>query len=94
MYCFTHADWWVNLIGGKQVGLLIGGQEYTGEAVPIREDKEKMIAGLGKLLTAVPNDMRYYNVSTDAQGNLNQAELECAVDEATMIEITLAGPDA
>ncbi|UCD99525.1 MAG: nitroreductase family deazaflavin-dependent oxidoreductase [Chloroflexota bacterium] len=91
VYCFTHAGWWKNLVGSAKVRLLIRGQEHIGTAIPIREDREKKIVGLGKLLTAVPNDARFYNVAIDQQGNLDQNDLRRAVDNATMIEIRLDG---
>ena len=67
------------------------GQEYIGPGIPIYEDNEKIYSGLGMLLTAVPNDARYYEVSIDQSGNLNKSDLERAVESATMIEISLDG---
>jgi hypothetical protein len=87
--CFTHAEWWTNLVGGSKVRMLIRGEEHTGTAIPICEDREKKILGLGKLLTAVPNDARFYDVKIDQQGNLDQGDLEHAIDNATMIEVSL-----
>lgn len=89
--CFTHAGWWKNLVGGAEVSLLIRGQEHIGTAIPIHEDRERKIVGLGKLLTAVPNDARFYDVAIDQQGNLDQNDLGRAVDDATMIEVYLDG---
>ena len=91
VYSFTHADWWKNLVGGVQVRLLIRGQKYIGTAIPISEDREKMIFGLSKLLSAVPNDARYYDVTIDREGNLDRSDLELAVESSTMIEISLDG---
>jgi len=91
VYCFSHASWWKNLVGGAKVRLLIRGQERIGTAIPIREDREKKILGLGKLLTAVPFDARFYNVEIDKQGNLDQNDLGPAADNATMIEVHLDG---
>ncbi len=91
VYCFTHAGWWKNLVEGAKVRLLIRGQEYPGTATPIREDRERKIVGLGKLLTAVPFDARFYEVTIDEQGNLDRTDLERAVDKATMIEVRLDG---
>lgn len=91
VYCFTHAGWWKNLVGGAKVRLLIRGQEHVGTAVPICEDRERKTAGLGKLLTAVPFDARFYGVAMDKQGNLDQNDLERGADNATMIEVRLDG---
>jgi len=91
VYCFTHASWWKNMNGGAKVRLLIRRVEFTGIATPIHENREKKIASLGKLLTAVPNDAVYYDVRKDQQGNLDQGDLARAVDDATMIEIRLEG---
>jgi hypothetical protein len=91
VYCFTHAEWWKNLDGGVSVQLFIRGEEFTGNAIPIKENREEKIIGLSKLLTAVPSDTRYYDVSLDQQGNLVQDDLERAVDNATMIKIQLDG---
>ena len=77
--------------GGAKVRLLIRRNEFTGIATPIHEDREKKIASLGKLLTAVPNDAVYYDVRKDQQGNLDQGDLARAVDDATMIEVRLEG---
>jgi hypothetical protein len=79
------------LVGGAEVRLLIRGQEHIGTAIPIHEDRERKIVGLGKLLTAVPNDARFYDVAIDQQGNLDQNDLGRAVDDATMIEVYLDG---
>jgi hypothetical protein len=73
------------------VQLFIRGEEFTGNAIPIKENREEKIIGLSKLLTAVPSDTRYYDVSLDQQGNLVQDDLERAVDNATMIKIQLDG---
>jgi len=73
------------------VRLLIRGQEFNGTAIAICDDKEKKIIGLGKLLTAVPFDARFYGVAIDGQGNQDPNDLECAVDNATMIEVQLDG---
>ena len=89
VYCFTHAGWWKNFDGGAEVHTLIRGQEFTGTAVSIRDNPEKMIGGLNKLLTAVPNDARYYDVKIDQMGNLDPGDLEQAVKGATMIEISI-----
>ena len=91
VYCFTHAGWWKNLNGGSEVRLFIRGEERKGNAIPISENREEKIIGLSKLLTAVPNDARYYDVTFDQQGNLDQNELKRAVDNATMIKIQLDG---
>ena len=87
--CFTHAGWWKNLVDGAEVRLLIRGREHIGTAIPILDDQEKKIVGLGKLLTAVPTDARFYEVAIDQQGNLDQSDLARAVDNATMIEVHL-----
>jgi deazaflavin-dependent oxidoreductase (nitroreductase family) len=92
VYCFTHAGWWKNLVGGAKVQVLIRGQEHTGTAIPIRDDREKKIVGLGKLLSAVPSDARFYDVVIDQQGSLDQNDLGRAADNATMIEVCLDGP--
>jgi hypothetical protein len=72
--------------------LLIRGQENIGTAIPILDDQEKKIVGLGKLLAVVPTDARFYEVAIDQQGNLDQSDLARAVDNATMIEVHLDGP--
>jgi len=72
--------------------LLIRGQENIGTAIPILDDQEKKIVGLGKLLAAVPTDARFYEVAIDQQGNLDQSDLARAVDNATMIDVHLDGP--
>ena len=87
--CFTHARWWKNLVGGAEVRLLIRGREHIGTAIPILDDQGKKIVGLGKLLSAVPTDARFYDVAIDQQGNLDQSDLAWAVDNATMIEVHL-----
>lgn len=89
VYCFTHAGWLKNLVGGAKVQLLIRGQEYIGTAFPVRDDRERKIVGLGKLLTAVPFDARFYDVAIDQQGVLDQKDLGRAADDATMIEVRL-----
>ena len=89
--CFTHAAWWKNFVDDAPVRLWIRGTEFQGVATPIPEDRDKKVIGLGKLLSAVPSDARFYNVTMDDQGKLNQAELNRAADEATMIEVSLGG---
>lgn len=89
--CFTHAAWWKNLGGGAEVKLVIRRQEHTGIGNAINDDREKMIDGLRKLLSAVPNDARFYDVSADENGELDQDDLARAIEQATMIEIQLEG---
>lgn len=89
VFCFTHAAWWKNLVGGAKVNLVIRRKKFTGIATPITGDRDEKIVGLGKLLTAVPNDAVFYKVRVDDEGNLNQEDLAQAVDNATMIEVRL-----
>jgi len=89
VYCYTHAGWWKNLIGGVEVNLVIRGQNLTGTAMPVTEDRDRKIIGLRKLLTAVPSDAVFYNVKIDKQGNLDTEDLAQAVNSATMIEVHL-----
>jgi hypothetical protein len=86
---FTHAGWWKNLVGGARARMQIRGRKRTGTAIPIPENREGKIAGLSSLLTAVPSDARFDNVSLDQEGRPNQADLEQAVESATMIEVSL-----
>jgi deazaflavin-dependent oxidoreductase (nitroreductase family) len=87
--CFTHASWWKNLVGGASVRLQIRGREHSGIATPIDQDREKKIAGLAKLLGAVPWDAGFYNVTIDQQGRMDPKDLASAADNATMIEVYL-----
>ena len=70
---------------------MIRRQEYFGIGHAINDDQEKMIIGLGKLLSSVPNDARYYDVSVNENGELDQEDLAHAIEHATMIEIQLKG---
>jgi hypothetical protein len=89
--CFTHAQWWRNLAGGRKVQLLIRKKEYTGKAISICDDQEKKKIGLTKLLTSVPKDAVFYGVAVDQDGTFNQDDLARAAAESTMVEISLEG---
>ncbi len=86
---FTHANWWVNLLGEAPVTLRIRGRELDGLAEPVVEDKVAVAAGLTEHLRKVPSDARYYGVTFDEHANPRAEEVDKAVQSTVMIRVRL-----
>jgi deazaflavin-dependent oxidoreductase (nitroreductase family) len=79
--------WWVNLLGGATVTLLVGRREFAGEARVIVEDEAQKIARIRRLLDLVPRDAPYYPVRLDAEGIPDAADLERAARSHVVITV-------
>ena len=89
VYCFTHSQWWRNLIGGAPVELHLRGEKRQGTAHPEAEDDDLIAEKLGQMLRAVPSDAPFYEVNLDENGEPDPQDLRRAAEDAVMIRITL-----
>lgn len=86
---FTHANWWVNLIGEAPVTLYIRGRELQGLADPVTDDKDAIATALTEHLRKVPSDARYYGVTFDEHANPRAEEVIKAVQSTVMLRVRL-----
>ena len=86
---FTHANWWINLRGGKPVTLRLRGQVLHGWAEPVVDDAQTIAARLTDHLRKVPSDATYYSVTFDNHGNPKAEEVLKAAQNVVMICVRL-----
>jgi deazaflavin-dependent oxidoreductase (nitroreductase family) len=85
----TESNWWKNLRGGAAVTLRLRGQDCTGTAEPIAEDKTAVAEGLLHHLEQVPSDAKFYSVSLDAERKPNPEQVAKAAQKLILIRIRL-----
>ncbi len=83
----TRADWWKNLRGGATVTLRLCGQEVTGQATVISEDRQALTKGINTMLTQVPRDAKHYEVRLDENKKPLAEDVSRATDYRIIIEI-------
>ncbi len=81
----SRADWWKNLRGGATVTARLCGEEVTGQATAISEDRQALIKGINTMLTQVPRDAKHYEVRLDK----NEKPLAEDVSRATAYRIII-----
>lgn len=86
---FTHANWWKNLEKGALVTLCLKGKEVQGLAEVIAEDKQAVADALASHLRKSPFDARFYDVTIDADGTPDPADVAQAAQTAVMIRVWL-----
>lgn len=87
---FTHGTWWMNCRSGAPVRLRIRGQDRSGSAQAIVEDKDAIADALAQHLRTNHMDARAYGVTYDVQGNPKPDEVRRGVQDAVMLRVKLA----
>ncbi len=88
--CFTAGRWWRNLRGGVPVSLRLRGEDVTGRAEVVTDDKAVVAQGLTELLRRVPRDARFYKVELDANGTPSAEAVQCIAQRNVMIVTILS----
>lgn len=84
----TNGKWWHNLQGGQPVTLLIQRREYRGTADVIT-DHETVTSELHKYLVKIPGNARFFNVTMDAAGQPNPADVQRAARDLMIVKVSL-----
>jgi deazaflavin-dependent oxidoreductase (nitroreductase family) len=85
---YRQRVWWRNLRGGVPVTLRMQGQDFKATAEVI-EDEEGVAAGLMTYLQQVPNLAKYFEVSLNADGQPNRADVSKAAQNRVIIRMKL-----
>lgn len=86
---FTHSPWWKNLRDGGPVTLRLQGRDRQGYAQIVANDPATILPYLRSHLQQVKRDARFYDVTFDANGQPNEADLVQAAHNSVLIRITL-----
>ncbi|AMW21681.1 MULTISPECIES: hypothetical protein [Mycobacteroides] len=85
---FTDRAWAKNLRDGRPVTALVRGKRLDGTA---ELSTGPQIAGpLADLLHRVPRDAKYHNVRRNADGSLNQSDIDRAAATESMVTVRLS----
>ncbi|MFE3189626.1 hypothetical protein ACFXHA_11505 [Nocardia sp. NPDC059240] len=84
--CYTDSKWWQNLRGGAPVQLLLAGRTVTAVATPIT-DPTAVAQSLGKFLSAMPGDSKYYGVRNRDDGTPDPGDIVAAAQYTTLVRI-------
>ena len=80
--------WWRNFLGGAPVRVWLVGKTVDARAIALVEPNE-VAHSLEKYLTAAPQIAKYFRVTLDAQGHLNNSELQAAAESRIIVRILL-----
>ncbi len=87
--CYTVSPWWKNLRGGAAVAVLLRGQERSGHAEVISDDRASIAAALADVFRRVPRDARYSGVRLDRHGQPDPAPVARAARSTVIVRIRL-----
>lgn len=80
--------WWRNFLGGAPVRVWLVGKAVDARAIALVEPNE-VAHYLEKYLIAAPQIAKYFRVTLDAQGHLNNSELQAAAESRIIVRILL-----
>mgnify|MGYP001825628265 CR=1 FL=1 len=89
VYCFTHAQWWRNLVNGAEVKVRLLGKDYVGYAQTEVEDMTQKTIAMRTMVMTKPQEAGFYNVTFDSDGQPVEEEVIKAAEEAALIRISL-----
>ncbi|MBT4162736.1 MAG: nitroreductase family deazaflavin-dependent oxidoreductase [Gammaproteobacteria bacterium] len=81
-----HTKWWRNLVSNQSAALLLGGDLKTCSVEVLMDDDERVRAALVSFLESFPQDAVYQNIRLEADGSLNQLDLEASIREAVIVD--------
>lgn len=85
---FKNRVWWRNILGGAPVTLHIRGENLRGRAEVIR-DNDSVARGLKAYLQPIPEFAKYFDVSIDENGTLNENDLIRAAKCRVIVEVSI-----
>jgi hypothetical protein len=89
VYCFTHAQWWRNLVNGAEVKVRLRGKDYIGYALAEPDDMAQKTVAMRTMVISKPQEAGFYNVTFDSDGQPVVEEVLKAAEEAVLIRISL-----
>lgn len=90
--CFTSKStgWWKNLVSNRGVTLFLAGESITYQAEVTIDDKDVIKDALVKFLAIYPQDSVYHDIRVEPDGNLNPADLNNALENTVLMDLTPA----
>jgi len=87
--CYTASAWWKNVRGGAPVTVILRGQERSGHADVISDDRAAIAAALANVFRRVPRDARYSGVRLNQNGQPHPADVARAAQFLVIVRIRL-----
>jgi len=87
--CITKVGWWRNLRGGVPVTVRVKGQDLTGTADTVVDDREAIADAMDRLLRAAPVGAKYYAVPLGPDGRARREDLLRSAQFTVLIRIQL-----
>jgi hypothetical protein len=87
---FKNRVWWRNLLGGAPVNLQIRGENLRGQAEVIM-DNDSVASGLYVYLQPIPEFAKYFDVSINENGMLNENDINQAAKSRVIVEVSIDG---
>lgn len=82
---FKHRVWWRNLRGVDQIELTVRGKKVYYRPI-VHEDNAAVAEQLRHYLVPRPNYVRFFDITLDEDGQLNEAQLNLAAEKRVMIQ--------
>jgi deazaflavin-dependent oxidoreductase (nitroreductase family) len=81
--------WWRNLRGGAPVTLTLNGKSVNGSALVLEGQPEAAAEALRLTLKRFPPSARLHNVRLEADGSLNEEDLQKAAQSLVVVKVAL-----